>query len=179
MVRKMNGEMIFRCGDRHISLIHLFPTSHMGIEKEILLVSWAYSTFINSINALMGRCCSSFNDATYSEAETTPMRHLHSSQVQIKSSIKCRKTAISGVFSDKIGPSRETRTPGILLPKQARYQLRYTRIAASLPGHQGPAKQRSLLYGIFWPLSSVEVVSIPISQDCGPKAGGTVCVPPV
>ena len=64
----------------------------------------------------MGRCCSSFNDATYSEAETTPMRHLHSSQVQIKSSIKCRKTAISGVFSDKIGPSRETRTPGILLP---------------------------------------------------------------
>ena len=26
------------------------------------------------------------------------------------------------------GPSGETRTPGILLPKQARYQLRYTRI---------------------------------------------------
>ena len=28
----------------------------------------------------------------------------------------------------KSGPSGETRTPGILLPKQARYQLRYTRI---------------------------------------------------
>ena len=26
-----------------------------------------------------------------------------------------------------LGPSGETRTPGILLPKQARYQLRYTR----------------------------------------------------
>ena len=26
------------------------------------------------------------------------------------------------------GPSGETRTPGILLPKQARYQLRYTRL---------------------------------------------------
>ena len=28
----------------------------------------------------------------------------------------------------RFGPSGETRTPGILLPKQARYQLRYTRI---------------------------------------------------
>ena len=27
-----------------------------------------------------------------------------------------------------LGPSGETRTPGILLPKQARYQLRYTRL---------------------------------------------------
>ena len=27
----------------------------------------------------------------------------------------------------EFGPSGETRTPGILLPKQARYQLRYTR----------------------------------------------------
>ena len=31
------------------------------------------------------------------------------------------------MYSDS-GPSGETRTPGILLPKQARYQLRYTRI---------------------------------------------------
>ena len=42
---------------------------------------------------------------------------------------KVRKTA---VFNRKQpfcnGPSGETRTRGILLPKQARYQLRYTRI---------------------------------------------------
>ena len=31
-----------------------------------------------------------------------------------------------------IGPSGETRTRGILLPKQARYQLRYTWIFSSL-----------------------------------------------
>ena len=31
-------------------------------------------------------------------------------------------------FEAVFGPSGETRTPGILLPKQARYQLRYTRI---------------------------------------------------
>ena len=94
--------MIFRCGDRHISLIHLFPHQHMGIEKDILLVSWAYSAFINSINALMGRCCSSFNDATYSETEATPIWHLHSSKMKIKSSVKCRKTVTLDGFSDKV-----------------------------------------------------------------------------
>ena len=31
-------------------------------------------------------------------------------------------------FEAVFGPSGETRTPGILLPKQARYQLRYTRL---------------------------------------------------
>ena len=31
-------------------------------------------------------------------------------------------------LSSFVGPSGETRTPGILLPKQARYQLRYTRL---------------------------------------------------
>lgn len=41
---------------------------------------------------------------------------------------KCRKTAYIGGFPYKVGPSGETRTPGILLPKQARYQLRYTRL---------------------------------------------------
>ena len=30
------------------------------------------------------------------------------------------------------GPSGETRTRGILLPKQARYQLRYTRIGKNI-----------------------------------------------
>ena len=103
-------------------------TSYMGIEKEILLVSWGNSVFINSMNAQICRCYASFNDATYSETEATPMLHLHGSQTPTKPSDKCRKTAISVGFSDKVGPSGETRTPGILLPKQARYQLRYTRI---------------------------------------------------
>ena len=49
-------------------------------------------------------------------------------QIQIKLIIKRRKTAKCGGFSDKNGPSGETRTPGILLPKQARYQLRHTRL---------------------------------------------------
>ena len=32
------------------------------------------------------------------------------------------------IKKDFRGPSKVTRTPGILLPKQARYQLRYTRM---------------------------------------------------
>ena len=80
------------------------------------------------MNAQICRCCSSFNDATYSETEATPMLHLHGSQITIKLTNKRRKTAILDGFSDKVGPSGETRTPGILLPKQARYQLRYTRL---------------------------------------------------
>ena len=39
-----------------------------------------------------------------------------------------QKTAENGGFPKKIGPSDRIRTCGILLPKQARYQLRYTRI---------------------------------------------------
>ena len=93
--------MVFRCGDRHISLIHLFPTSHMGIEKEILLLSWGNSAFINSMNAQICRCCSSFNDATYLETEAIPMLHLHGWQMTIKSGDKRRKTAISDGFSDQ------------------------------------------------------------------------------
>ena len=30
LIGKMNGEMVFRCGDRHISLIHLFPHQPHG-----------------------------------------------------------------------------------------------------------------------------------------------------
>ena len=41
---------------------------------------------------------------------------------------RCRKTAFLGGFSKKGGPSDRIRTCGILLPKQARYQLRYTRL---------------------------------------------------
>jgi isocitrate lyase len=37
-------------------------------------------------------------------------------------------------FSEKGGPSDRIRTCGILLPKQARYQLRYTRLLSFLSG---------------------------------------------
>ena len=46
----------------------------------------------------------------------------------LKLLFKCRKTAFLGGFSAKGGPSDRIRTCGILLPKQARYQLRYTRL---------------------------------------------------
>ena len=41
-----------------------------------------------------------------------------------------QKNRPTGGFSKKGGPSDRIRTCGILLPKQARYQLRYTRINA-------------------------------------------------
>ena len=47
---------------------------------------------------------------------------------------KRRKTAFLGGFSKKGGPSDRIRTCGILLPKQARYQLRYTRLFSFLSG---------------------------------------------
>ena len=39
-----------------------------------------------------------------------------------------QKNRLKGGFSKKCGPSDRIRTCGILLPKQARYQLRYTRL---------------------------------------------------
>ena len=39
-----------------------------------------------------------------------------------------QKNRLKGGFSKKVGPSDRIRTCGILLPKQARYQLRYTRL---------------------------------------------------
>ena len=45
-----------------------------------------------------------------------------------KMNLKRRKTANLGGFSAKDGRSAGTRTPGLLLPKQARYQLRNTPI---------------------------------------------------
>ena len=46
----------------------------------------------------------------------------------------CREVKNLGHFGRGffIGPSEEIRTPDILLPKQARYQLRYTRIFLSI-----------------------------------------------
>ena len=44
-------------------------------------------------------------------------------------SVHCKnKKSKTGWFYSFYGRSEETRTPGILLPKQARYQLRYTPI---------------------------------------------------
>ena len=41
---------------------------------------------------------------------------------------KSRVHNIKSVMNTRYGPSDRIRTCGILLPKQARYQLRYTRI---------------------------------------------------
>ena len=43
-----------------------------------------------------------------------------------------RKWRINSAFGQNFGRSEVTRTPGILLPKQARYQLRYTPIVIKL-----------------------------------------------
>ena len=45
-----------------------------------------------------------------------------------------QKNRLLGGFSEKGGPSDRIRTCGILLPKQARYQLRYTRLLSFLSG---------------------------------------------
>ena len=74
-----------------------------------------------------------------SEVRITPhhkngLLHLHLDWYSILPSETAETLAaarVSGVASFSatlVGPSGETRTPGILLPKQARYQLRYTRI---------------------------------------------------
>ena len=41
---------------------------------------------------------------------------------------------IKSVMNTRYGPSDRIRTCGILLPKQARYQLRYTRLLSFLSG---------------------------------------------
>lgn len=51
-----------------------FPSSHMGMEKEILGVSCGYSAPIKSMNALTWRRCSSFSDATYWKQKLRPYR---------------------------------------------------------------------------------------------------------
>ena len=51
---------------------------------------------------------------------------MHVSIQLSRHNLKNKKSEYHEGYSD--GPSGETRTPGILLPKQARYQLRYTRL---------------------------------------------------
>ena len=48
----------------------------------------------------------------------------HTSKIELIT----QKNRLLGGFSEKGGPSDRIRTCGILLPKQARYQLRYTRL---------------------------------------------------
>ena len=79
-------------------------------------------------------------------------------------------------FEAVFGPSGETRTPGILLPKQARYQLRYTRLW-SFP--------TVVKYGVsagFWPVPGEGQNSVSLSvpefsgilEKCGSNSGRTL-----
>ena len=52
----------------------------------------------------------------------------------LKIELLTQKNRLKGGFSKKVGPSDRIRTCGILLPKQARYQLRYTRLLSCLSG---------------------------------------------
>ena len=68
------------------------------------------------------------------------------------------KPPFGAVFLKKGGPSDRIRTCGILLPKQARYQLRYTRLLSFLSGWSYSPKASALptaLIPDFWLLSFV------------------------
>ena len=58
------------------------------------------------------------------------------------------KPPFGAVFLKKGGPSDRIRTCGILLPKQARYQLRYTRLLSFLSGWSYSPKCRALPVGL-------------------------------
>ena len=66
------------------------------------------------------------------------------------------------------GPSGETRTPGILLPKQARYQLRYTRLS------NFPIVVKHVVKVIFRPVTSEgeSAVNADAPRLCGISMGG-------
>ena len=69
-----------------------------------------------------------------------------------KQNEKRRKTAYVGGFSKKGGPSDRIRTCGILLPKQARYQLRYTRIlSCGVAWAYSPKRVQERSYGVSGP----------------------------
>ena len=63
--------------------------------------------------------------------------------------LKRRKTVLADGLSGCCGPSGATRTPGLLLPKQARYQLRNTRICNFCNPFQKIAKLLYLTAGGF------------------------------
>ena len=85
----------------------------------ILLSEWGDSfAFVPQATQIIGRANIRAGAVTCHRQVTTELRV----SLCMK---KCRRgTNRSCIF----GPSGETRTPGILLPKQARYQLRYTRL---------------------------------------------------
>ena len=62
----------------------------------------------------------------------------------LKIELLTQKNRLKGGFSMKGGPSDRIRTCGILLPKQARYQLRYTRLLSFLSGWAYSPKCRAL-----------------------------------
>jgi hypothetical protein len=64
----------------------------------------------------------------------------HTSKIELIT----QKNRLKGGFSMEDGPSDRIRTCGILLPKQARYQLRYTRLFSFLSGWAYFPKCRAL-----------------------------------
>ena len=62
------------------------------------------------------------------ESELTTFEALFMQNAKQIIAEKVIKPPQNSSFEAVFGPSGETRTPGILLPKQARYQLRYTRL---------------------------------------------------
>ncbi len=78
--------------------------------------------------------------------------------------INAEKPPFGAVFLKKGGPSDRIRTCGILLPKQARYQLRYTRLLSFLSGWSYSPKCRALPTALY-----------PDSLfNCG-RVGGQIC----
>ena len=63
------------------------------------------------------------------------------------------------------GPSGETRTRGILLPKQARYQLRYTRIFGSVSYYTLCSEKMQIKYCRAW----VDVLSFTCKNSLSAK----------
>ena len=56
---------------------------------------------------------------------------------------------IKSVMNTRYGPSDRIRTCGILLPKQARYQLRYTRLLSFLSGWSYSPKSSALPLSLY------------------------------
>ena len=70
--------------------------------------------------------------------------------------IECPHPTLRLVMNTRYGPSDRIRTCGILLPKQARYQLRYTRLFSYLSGWAYSPKAGALpsaLHPVIWFLS--------------------------
>ena len=89
-----------------------------GIAKLVSRLVWENTTS-RIKNSITG--CSAVGSAPALGAGCRRFESCHSDHLSQKNRLK-------GGFSKKGGPSDRIRTCGILLPKQARYQLRYTRL---------------------------------------------------